>query len=84
MALSVLLVVSLTIIVVHWHQDARGPDCGLCNVQQMSSLVSSAGSLLIVPVSREWITPVREVTPVYSEIVLVRQGRAPPQAFVSV
>lgn len=83
LALAVLLVVSLTVIVVHWHQDARGQDCGLCNAQQMPSLLGSVGNLLIVPVSQEWITPVREVIPVYSEVVRLQRGRAPPQALLS-
>jgi len=81
-ALALLLVASLTIVLVHWHRDSRGPDCGLCTAQHMPTLQSPAGNLLIVPVAPEWLDVADEAAPTYSGVVLLQLGRAPPQVFV--
>jgi hypothetical protein len=83
LVLSLLLVASLTVILTHWHQGARGQDCGLCSIQEMPRLLDSVGSLLVVPATQEWTALACDVTPVYSESVDVHQGRAPPQALAS-
>jgi hypothetical protein len=82
-ALALLFVASLTIVLVHWHRDSRGQDCGLCTVLHMPTLQGPAGNLLPVPTAQEWMDVVVEVTPIYSGVVLLQRGRAPPQVFFS-
>ena len=78
-ALALLLVASLTIIVIHWHRDSRGQDCGLCTVQQMPTLQSPSGNVVEAPITREWAGPVVQPVSLHSEVVLLKSGRAPPQ-----
>jgi hypothetical protein len=78
-ALALLLVASLTVVLVHWHRDSRGQDCGLCSVQHMPTLQSPAGNLLSVPTTREWMDVVDESNPPFSGVVLLQHGRAPPR-----
>jgi hypothetical protein len=82
-ALALLLVASLTIIVIHWHRDSRGQDCGLCAVQHMPTLQSPDGNILVPPTIQEWADLLTEVALIYSGIVLLESGRAPPQVFAS-
>jgi hypothetical protein len=82
-ALALLLVASLTIIVIHWHRDSRGQDCGLCAAQHLPTLQSPAGKVLVAPTTQEWVDFLLEVTLIHSGIVLFESGRAPPQVFIS-
>ena len=78
-ALALLLVASLTIIVIHWHRDSRGQDCGLCTVQQMPTLQSPSGNVLVAPITREWAGVDIQPDSLHSEVVLLQSGRAPPR-----
>jgi hypothetical protein len=82
-ALALLLVVSLTVIVIHWHRDSRGQECGLCTVQQMPTLQSPTGNVLIGPTTQEWAGVFSKPAFVYSQVVLLESGRAPPQVYIS-
>jgi hypothetical protein len=82
-ALALLLVASLTVIVIHWHRDSRGQECGLCTVQQMPTVQSPTGNVLIVPTTEEWARVFTRPASVHSGVVLLESGRAPPQVFLS-
>jgi hypothetical protein len=82
-ALCFVLVASLTVIASHWHRDSRGQDCGLCSVQQMPSLQTPSGNLIVVFTTPEWIATEDVVLPHESGVVLSSHGRAPPRPFVS-
>jgi len=82
-ALALLLVASLTIIVIHWHRDSRGQDCGVCTVQHMPALQSPTGNIVAVPATREWAGSQYEPVPTRTGVVLRESGRAPPRTFVS-
>jgi hypothetical protein len=83
-ALALLVVASLMIVVVHWHRDSRGLDCGLCAVQHMPTLQSPTGNLLIVPTTLGWMDVTDKVASIYSGAVLLYRGRAPPSVFFSI
>ena len=77
-ALALLLVASLTIIVIHWHRDSRGQDCGLCTVQQMPTLQSPAGNVVVAPITQEWAGIAYKSAPILTRVTLLQSGRAPP------
>jgi hypothetical protein len=83
-ALALVLVASLTVVLAHWHLDSRGQECGLCSVQQMSTLQSPTGNILTVPFNQEWMDFTHEIATIYSGFTATQQGRAPPQVFVSI
>jgi hypothetical protein len=83
-ALALVLVACLTFVLVHWHRDSRGQDCGLCSVQHMPTLQTSTANILVIPANQKRTELVYEIVPPYSGFVPVLPGRAPPQAFVSI
>ena len=83
-ALALVLVASLTVVLAHWHQDSRGPDCGLCSTRHMPTLESPTGNIPEPPTSPEWTDFITEIATVYSAFTPTRQGRAPPQVFISI
>jgi hypothetical protein len=83
-ALALVLVASLTFVLVHWHRDSRGQDCGLCSVQHMPTLQTPTGNIFVIPANRERTDFIHEIVPTYSGFIPVLPGRAPPQAFVSI
>jgi hypothetical protein len=83
-ALALVLVASLTFVLVHWHRDSRGQDCGICNVQHMPTLQTPTGNILVIPANQEWKDFVFEIAPSYPGFVPTQPGRAPPVAFVSI
>jgi hypothetical protein len=81
MVAAILLAVSLSTILVHWHQDSRGQDCNLCHVQEMSGIQSPQADLLAAPTADKWTSIVHEL--VYNDGVILAapHGRAPPVAY---
>jgi hypothetical protein len=77
---ALLLVASLSLILVHWHRDSRGQDCGLCSVQQMPGLGHVSSEFSFVPAPEEWAEALDSGDPVPSGFVSVLPGRAPPSA----
>jgi hypothetical protein len=77
-SIAIIVLLSLSTVLVHWHEDKAGQDCGLCAAQQMPGLQSTTGALLAVPTMHEW----RYVTQVNAEesadTTLLHFGRAPP------
>ena len=83
MALSIVLVASLTFILVHWHSTTRGQDCGICSVHHIPAVLSAHELLLVVPLTPERIDTFELVPAIYSAITAGLHDRAPPQVFSS-
>jgi len=78
-AFALLLVASLSLILVHWHLDSRGQDCGVCHAQQMPRLENATKVLAPVPPTQEWIERTAQAANFHSGFVPTQPGRAPPQ-----
>jgi hypothetical protein len=76
--IAILLLLSLSVVFVHWHQDKTGRDCGLCYAHQMPGLQNAAEPLPAVPRVTEWRLVVPEAVLESSAFVLSHSGRAPP------
>jgi hypothetical protein len=82
--IAILLLVSLTIVSVHWHDDKPGQDCGLCYAHQMPGLQGTGASLLVIPGIYEWRSAVSEQVLVSNAFVPSHPGRAPPRSLSSI
>ena len=78
--IAILLLFSLTIVTVHWHDDKQGQDCGLCYAHQMPGLQGTDVPLLAIPESAEPHAPVSEQILVSNAFVPSHPGRAPPRS----
>ena len=76
--LAILMVLSLTLVLVHWHQERPGQDCGLCYAHQMPGLDGAAGPLLAIPEVSECPSANFESVLESSAFVPAHPGRAPP------
>ena len=77
-SIAIIVILSLCTVLVHWHEDKAGQDCGLCAAQQMPGLHSSTGVLLVVPTMHEWRYVARDSAPESAITPLSHFGRAPP------
>ena len=77
-SIAILVVLSLAIVLVHWHEDKAGQDCGLCAAHQMPGLQSATGILFGSPTMHEWRYLMLEQTQDAVSISLSHAGRAPP------
>jgi len=82
--IAILLLISLTVVMVHWHDDKQGQDCGLCYAHQMTGLQSTDAPLLYVPEVAEGRAAVSEQVLVSNAFVPSHPGRAPPRSLSSI
>jgi len=82
--LAILMVLSLTLVLVHWHQEKPGQDCGLCYAHQMSGLHAATGPLLTIPKVSEWRRANSQQILESSAFVPAHPGRAPPKSLSSI
>ena len=80
-ALAILLVLSLSLVLIHAHQDGPGQDCGLCYAQHMPGIQSAATNLLAAPALYEWRTASEAPSLESHAFFPAHPGRAPPQSF---
>ena len=78
--IALLLLLSLTVVTVHWHDDKQGRDCGLCYAHQMPGLQGTDVPLLTFPGVSERRSPVSEQVLVSHAFVPSHPGRAPPRS----
>ena len=83
-SITILVLVSLSLVFVHWHEDKPGQDCGLCYAHQMPGLENAADPLLSVPQLAEWRFAVPAEILESSAFVTAHPGRAPPRLFSSI
>lgn len=77
-SIAILVILSLSTVLVHWHEDKAGQDCGLCAAQQMPGMQSATGVLLVGPALHEWRFVAQDNAQESAIITLVHFGRAPP------
>jgi hypothetical protein len=77
-SIAIIVILSLSTVLVHWHEDKAGQDCGLCAAQQMPGLHGSTGVLLAAPILHEWRYVTRDNAPESTITPLSHFGRAPP------
>jgi hypothetical protein len=80
---AIVLVLSLASVLVHWHPEVRGQDCGLCHVQQMPGLKATTENPVGAPLSRPAVYSVPQTFSNYNTSVVVHSGRAPPASIFS-
>lgn len=78
---AILLILGLMLVLVHWHQDRAGQDCGLCYAHQLAGLQVSAEHGLTAPNVSQWRSSVRERISESDAFAPAHPGRAPPVAF---
>ena len=78
--LAILLVLSLSLVLIHWHQETPGQDCGLCAAQQMPGIQSTTTNLLALPAIYGWRAVAQEPSLESNAFVPAHPGRAPPQS----
>jgi hypothetical protein len=79
-SIAILLLFSLAVVLVHWHDDRPGQDCGLCYAHQMPGLQSATSPMLGVPEASESRLTDTEQILVSSAFVPSHPGRAPPRS----
>jgi hypothetical protein len=79
--IAVLLILGLSLVLVHWHPEKSGQDCGLCVAHQMPGLQSSAVPFVESPGVYEWYAVLSEQILISSAFVPSHAGRAPPSPF---
>jgi hypothetical protein len=77
-ALAILVVLSLSLVLIHWHQDSPGQDCGLCATQHMPTLQSTPQGVATEPVVFEWWHSTESPASESSAFLPAHPGRAPP------
>ena len=77
-SIAIIVILSLSLVLVHWHEDKAGQDCGLCAAQQMPGLQGSAAVLLAAPILHEWRFITRDNAQESSKATRLHFGRAPP------
>jgi hypothetical protein len=77
-SIAILVILSLSTVLVHWHEDKAGQDCGLCAAQHMPGLQSTTGVLLVIPALHEWRFIAQDDAQESAITTLVHFGRAPP------
>ena len=77
-SIAIIVILSLSTVLVHWHEDKAGQDCGLCAAQQMPGLHGSTGVLPAIPTLHEWRHVTRDNAPESAITPLSHLGRAPP------
>jgi hypothetical protein len=82
--IAILLLLSLSVVTVHWHDDKQGQDCGLCYAHQMPGLQGTDTPLLAVPGISERRSAVSEQVLVSTAFVPSHPGRAPPRSLSSI
>jgi len=78
--IAILVLLSLSLVTVHWHDDKQGQDCGLCYAHQMPGLQGTDTPLIAVPEISEWRSAVSEQVLVSNAFVPSHPGRAPPRS----
>ena len=84
MALSIVLLASLTLVLVHWHTAIRGQDCGICTVQHIPALPGADELRLAVPLQFVRVDRSEYASRVCSCQLTGLHGRAPPCVFSSI
>jgi hypothetical protein len=75
---ALLLILSLSLVMIHWHQEGNGQDCGLCATHQMPGLKGTAQIVPTAPQIFEWRSVTESVLSESSTFVPANPGRAPP------
>ena len=78
---AVLLVLSLSLVMIHWHQEGTGQDCGLCAAHQMPGLEGTAQAAPATPQVVELRPHAGPVQFESNAFVPAHPGRAPPSFF---
>jgi hypothetical protein len=83
-SIAILVLLSLSFVLVHWHPEKSNQDCGLCYAHQMPGLQGSGHFLVAAPNLYEWrlisSAPILESR----AFVPAHPGRAPPQSLSSI
>ncbi len=75
---AVVLLISLSLVMIHWHQEGAGQDCGLCAAQHMPGLQSATQSITALPQVLEWRHSTEAPSPEFTAFLPAHPGRAPP------
>jgi hypothetical protein len=75
---AVLLILSLSLVMIHWHQEGAGQDCGLCATHQMAGLEGTAQVAPAAPQRIEWRYHTESASSESSAFIPAHPGRAPP------
>jgi len=81
---ALVLLLSLSVIMIHWHQEGAGQDCGLCYTHQMPGLRTESHAPVIAPRVLEWRFLSAEPASESQAFVPAHPGRAPPRSFSSI
>jgi hypothetical protein len=83
-SVAVLVLLSLSFVLVHWHPDKSSQDCGLCYAHQMPGLQIAGHSLVTGPNLYVW--RLTSCAPVFDSHAFVpaHPGRAPPRSLSSI
>jgi len=81
-SLAVFLVLSVCLVLVHWHTERASQDCGICAAHHMPGLQSSAAPTLSAPGFYAGSARTLDSISVAQTFVSSHSGRAPP-AFLS-
>ena len=77
-SIAILVLFSMAFVLVHWHEEKPGQDCGLCYAHQMPGLQDAKAPLLAGPGAYEWRSAASEQVLVSHAFVPSHPGRAPP------
>jgi hypothetical protein len=77
-SIAILILLSLATVLVHWHEDKPGQDCGLCAAQQMPGLQAGTSTLLTLPVLHESRFVLQDQVQESVGELPLHSGRAPP------
>jgi len=83
-SIAILIVLGLSLVLVHWHPEKAGQECGLCTAHQMPGLQSTTVLLLATPGISEWRPRAIEQLIVFSVSIPSHAERAPPRSLSSI
>jgi len=83
-SVAILLLLSLSFVLVHWHPDKSSQDCGLCYAHQMPGLQSAGHYLIAAP--NLYVSRLTLSVPVFDSNAYVpaHPGRAPPRSLSAI
>jgi hypothetical protein len=83
-SVAILVLLSLSFVLVHWHPEKSSQNCGLCYAHQMPGLQSAGHSLISAPNLDGWRIPL--TAPVFDSNAFVpgHPGRAPPRSLSTI
>ena len=82
-SLAVFLVMSVCLVLVHWHIERANQDCGICAAHHMPGLQSSAAPIISAPDSYAGNARTVDLASVVQTFVPSHPGRAPPASSLS-